>query len=58
MNKVQKYNCFYWLLMFPKNKPKKLRQTRKDGIKEESHLNYAITLKYAFCFLVCLLFVR
>ena len=41
--------------MFPKNKQNKLRQTKKDEIKEESHLNYTTKLKHAFCFMVCLL---
>ena len=36
--------------MFPKNKQNKLRQTKKKReIKKESHLNYTIVIKYAFC---------
>ena len=44
----------FFLNMCPKNKQNKLRQTKKDEIKEESHLNYATVLEYAFSFLVCL----
>ena len=44
--------------MFPKNKQNKLMQTRKDEIKEESHLNHAIVIKYAFCYHFCLFFIR
>ena len=35
----------------------KLRQMKKDEIKEESYLNYTTVMKYAFCFLVCLFFI-
>ena len=34
--------------MFPKNKQNKLRQTKKNQIKEESYLNYATTTKYYY----------
>ena len=40
----------------PKNKQNKLKQTKKDEIKEEIYLNYATIIKYGFCFLVCLFF--
>ena len=40
----------------PKNKQNELRQIKKDEIKEESYSNYATVIKYAFCFLVCLVF--
>ena len=46
------------LHVFLKNKQNKLRQTRKDEIKEESHLNHAIVVKYAFCYHFCLFFIR
>ena len=36
----------------------KQRQTKKDNIKEEGHLNYTTVIKNAFCFLVCLFFIR
>ena len=32
--------------MFPKNKQSKLRQMKKDEVKEESYLNYATITKY------------
>lgn len=39
--------------MFPKNKQSKLRlkQTKKNEIKEASYVNYTSKIKYAFCFL-------
>ena len=43
---------------FPKTKQNNLRQMKKDEMKEESHLNYATIIKYAFCFLVCLFFIK
>ena len=43
---------------FPKTKQNNLRQMKKDEMKEESHLNYAAIIKYAFCFLVCLFFIK
>ena len=37
---------FKYISQEPKNKESKLRQTKKDKIKEASHLNYTIPLKY------------
>ena len=36
----------FTLNMFPKNKQSKLRQMKKDEVKEESYLNYATITKY------------
>ena len=33
--------------MYSKNKQNKLRQTKKDEIREESHLNYTTAIKCA-----------
>ena len=42
----------------PKKKQNKLRETKKDKIKEESYLNYTTKIKNDFCFCVCLFFIR
>ena len=39
---------------FPKNKQNKLRQMKKDEMKEET----TTVIKYTFCFCVCLFFIR
>ena len=36
----------FTLNMFPKNKQSKLRQMKKDEVKEQSYLNYATITKY------------
>ena len=47
----------FTLNMFPKNKQNKLRQTKKNDIKEESYLNYTTIIKYAFFFLIFHFFI-
>ena len=43
----------FFLNMFPKNKQyNKLRQTKKNEIKEEIYLNYTIVINYAYFFLI------
>ena len=53
----QYQNELFTLNMFSKNKQNKLKQTKKDEIKEESQLNCTTIIKYAFCFLVFLFFI-
>ena len=42
----------------PKNKQNKIRQTKNNELKEKSYLNYTAIIKYAFCFLILLYFIR
>ena len=51
MNKSQKLKEFFASNMFPDNKKNKLKQRKKNEMKEESYLNYTTIRKYTFCFL-------
>ena len=46
--------------MFTNNKQNKLRQTKKDEIREESHLNYTTAIKCALFpyLLTCLTYIK
>ena len=43
---------FFALKIIEKNRQNKVRQTKKDEMKEESYVNYTTVIKKAFHFLV------
>ena len=48
----------FTLNMFQKNKQNKLRQTKNNELREESYSNHTTMIKYDFCFLILLHFIR
>ena len=48
----------FTLNMFQKNKQNKLRQTKNNELREESYSNHTTMIKYDFCFLILLHFIK
>ena len=48
----------FTLNMFQKNKQNKLRQTKNNELREGSYSNHTTMIKFDFCFLILLHFIR